>query len=63
MSKRWMGIFVLVALFSVPAAYAAGKDSPRSFFEVVRDILTRVSAMIPPTGNEGDNGGTPGGNP
>ncbi len=62
MSKRWMGIVVLVALFSVPAAYAGGSESSGSFFEVIRDILSRVSAMIPPTGLEGDGGAT-GGNP
>lgn len=52
MSKRWMTVLVLLALFAfaVPAAYAAESESG-SFMQVVREIFTRISAMIPPTGN------------
>ena len=50
MSKRKMALLALLALFLVPAAQAAESESS-SFLQAIRDVFTRVSAMIPPTGN------------
>lgn len=62
MSKRWMGIALLCALFSGPAAYAAESESSvSSFFQFIRAWLDGISAMIPPTGSEGGQPTTPGG--
>lgn len=62
MSKRWMGIALLCALFTVPAAYAAeSESSASSFFQFIRAWLDGISAMIPPTGNEGGPPASPGG--
>lgn len=57
MSKRKMAVLVLLALFAVPAAHAADSESS-SFLQALREIFTRVSAMIPPTGNPNPNPGT-----
>jgi len=62
MSKKWMGVLVLLALFAVPATYAGGSESSSNpIVQIMRQIFTRVSAMIPPTGNPAPS--TPGNTP
>ena len=61
MSKRWMGVALLCALLSGPAAHAAEAAGSGSIFQVIRQIiLDQISAMIPPTGQEGNTQPTPG---
>lgn len=55
MSKRWMGVALLCAFLSGPAVYAAETSGSGSIFQVIRQIiLDQISAMIPPTGLEGE---------
>lgn len=63
MSKRWTGIALLSLFFSVPAVYAAetaSSSASSAFLQILREILSGVSAMIPPTGHEDDTPPPPG---
>ncbi len=66
MSKRWMGFALLFLFFTVPAVHAAETAKPSSssvgtvISQVLRVILSDVSAMIPPTGKEDDTPPPPG---